>query len=176
MRNQISDKIKLVSFLLFLPFVSTRNPLIDGETTGVEFLTELGASKQDIDDMKAGFTKLHTAFCSPAKLDDSKINKVEQCDPITKFPIGVKCRDTSYAGKNPHERRKIQCGPQDQLTKMDEQIDKCILQELERTKTIPPHPMGMTPEEIDKMTRPEFIKRVISIIHQMQSCFEKALN
>jgi hypothetical protein len=153
----------------------TRNPIIDGETRGADLLKDLGAKKEEVEQMRSGFHKLHEGFCFPPKLDDAKIKKVETCDPISKFPIGSNCRDSVYQGKTPNERRKIQCGPADQLSKMESLMDTCIVKELEKTKTEAPPPLGITEEEYDKLPRPEFIKLVLAKVGEMKSCFEAAL-
>ena len=171
------NTLSVVIVLLFyvISDMSCRNPIIDGETRGVALLTELGATKEDVEAMRSGFHKLHEGFCSTPQLDDAKIKKVEDCDPISNFTIGANCRETAYKGKNANERRKVQCGPNDQLTKMDILIDDCIEKELNKTKTISPPPLGITEEQYDRLPQPEFIKLVLEKVAQMKQCFEQAL-
>lgn len=165
----------LLALLSMCSYIAARNPIIDGETRGAELLTELGAKKHEVDKMRAGFKELHLAFCSPPQLEDSKIMKIEDCDPLSKFPIGSKCREDAYQGKNPSERRKVQCGPTEQLAKLDSQIDNCIDQEIERTRTTPPSPLGISEEQSQKMHRSEFVKLVLTKVDEMRTCFVKAL-
>ena len=156
--------------------VNAINPVLDGETAGAHALEDIGAPAKYVEKMKVSFGKLRKAYCSPAVVDDKKIEAASKCDPTTNFDIAHKCMDKVFKAKKLqtwNEKRKAECLGGAALEDIDHEVKDCTAEQVKAQNFKVPEPIA--PESLKTMSHEQIIQKIMSITDQIQSCLEKSL-
>jgi len=152
--------------------VEATNPIVDG-SRGAEIMKHVGASDAYVSKMKTSFERLRKAYCDPVTLEDRKIIAVSKCDTTHNFDIAVKCIDDQWKGKSLNEKRKMECRGGPVMEEIDHRIDDCIRMRVTAAKFKIPEPVPT--DQLQKMSREQFVKTITGLTDRIQTCLERAV-